>query len=75
MIAGSGPTVIQLGLADTEKLAAFNVNAKKVVIKNMNHIFKEVSHDRQANLQIYSQTELPIKAELVRVIAEFIESE
>ena len=75
MIAGSGLTVIQLGLADTEKLAAFNVNAKKVVIKNMNHIFKEVSHDEQANLQIYSQTELPIKAELVRVIAEFIESE
>ena len=54
MIAGSGPTAIQLGLADAEKLAAFNVNAKKIVIKNMNHIFKEVSHHWQANLQIYS---------------------
>ncbi len=39
----------------------------------MNHIFKEAVLDRQKNIQTYNQQELPIKAELIKVFADFID--
>ncbi|MGI1945703.1 alpha/beta hydrolase [Shewanella glacialipiscicola] len=67
-----GSTDIQVGLMDADKLAAANKKADKVVIKEMNHIFKEATLDKQANYQTYNQPDLPIKPELVKVISEFI---
>lgn len=67
-----GSTDIQVSLMDADKLAAANKNANKVVIKKMNHIFKEATLDRQSNLQTYNQPGLPIKPELVKVIGEFV---
>jgi hypothetical protein len=59
-----GDTDIQVSLTDADNLAIANNKAKKVVIKNMNHIFKQATLNRQANLLTYSQPDLPIKAEL-----------
>jgi alpha-beta hydrolase superfamily lysophospholipase len=67
-----GSTDIQVSLSDAEKLAAANKRAIKVIIQKMNHIFKDASIDRQANLQTYNEPDLPIKPELVQVISEFI---
>ncbi|MGB0938496.1 MAG: alpha/beta hydrolase [Colwellia sp.] len=66
-----GNTDIQVSLTDANNLALANTKAKKVVIENMNHIFKEAPLDRQANLLTYSQPDLPIKAELIKAISEF----
>jgi hypothetical protein len=59
-----GDTDIQVSLTDADNLAIANNKAKKVVFKNMNHIFKQATLNRQANLLTYSQPDLPIKAEL-----------
>jgi pimeloyl-ACP methyl ester carboxylesterase len=67
-----GSTDIQVSLKDADMLAEANKKAEKVVIQNMNHIFKEAPLDRQANFQTYNQSELPIKPELVKVISEFV---
>ncbi|PUA28418.1 MAG: alpha/beta hydrolase [Cellvibrio sp. 79] len=67
-----GSTDIQVSLTDADKLAAANKKANKVVIQEMNHIFKESTLDRQANFQTYNQPELPIKPELAKVISEFV---
>ena len=67
-----GSTDIQVSLTDADKLAAANKKALKTVIINMNHIFKEASLNRQSNFQTYNQPELPIKPELINVIAEFM---
>ncbi len=67
-----GSTDIQVSLNDADKLSVANKKAKKVIIKNMNHIFKEASLDRQSNFQTYNQPELPIKPELIMTISEFI---
>ena len=66
-----GDTDIQVSLTDADNLAIANNKAKKVVIKNMNHIFKQATLNRQANLLTYSQPDLPIKAELIKVISDF----
>ncbi len=67
-----GSTDIQVSLSDADKLSVANKRAKKVIIKNMNHVFKEASLDRQSNFQTYNQPELPIKPELIQAISEFI---
>jgi len=67
-----GTTDIQVSVIDADKLAAANLKADKVVIKKMNHIFKEAPLDRQANLQTYNQPDLPIKSDLVEAIGEFV---
>jgi hypothetical protein len=66
-----GDTDIQVSLTDADNLAIANNKAKKVVFKNMNHIFKQATLNRQANLLTYSQPDLPIKAELIKVISDF----
>ena len=67
-----GSTDIQVSLIDADKLAAANINADKVIIQKMNHIFKEASLDRQSNFKTYNQPDLPIKPELVQVIGDFV---
>lgn len=67
-----GATDIQVSLHNAEKLVAANKHANKVIIQKMNHIFKDVSIDRQSNLLTYNKPDLPIKPELVTVINEFI---
>ena len=38
----------------------------------MNHIFKIVEGDRQANIKTYSDPSLPIANELIKSITDFI---
>lgn len=47
-------------------------NAKLVLLKNMNHVFRIVEGDRQANIATYNMPNLPIDSELVSTISDFI---
>lgn len=67
-----GTTDIQVSVEDAEMLSQSNINAKKVIIENMNHILKEADTDRTKNIQTYSNSKLPLKEELIPVIVNFI---
>ncbi|AXB32912.1 alpha/beta hydrolase [Vibrio campbellii] len=67
-----GNTDIQVSIKDANKLASANKKSQKVIIKKMNHIFKEAPLDTQDNFKTYNQPELPIKSELVQVISQFV---
>lgn len=67
-----GATDIQVSLSDAANLAFANKKAEKVVIENMNHLFKDAPLDRQKNLQTYNNPDLEINTELVQVISKFV---
>lgn len=67
-----GSTDTQVGVGDADNLASANKKADKVIISNMNHIFKEASLDRQLNFQTYNQPDLPIMQELTQAIGKFV---
>lgn len=46
-----------------------------MIVKGMNHIFKEAEAERMKNIATYNQPELPIKPELVEIITDFINQE
>ena len=43
-----------------------------IFIENMNHVFRIVTGDRQANMAAYGNPDLPVADELVKGIADFI---
>jgi len=61
-------------MTDAQALAAGNKSAKFVPIEGMNHILKEVSGDRLAQLPKYSDPTLPVVPVLLDDIAAFIKS-
>jgi pimeloyl-ACP methyl ester carboxylesterase len=66
-----GTSDIQVSIPDANLLAAASPKAQLILIKNMNHIFRLVEGDRDANIATYSKGELPISKELVNSIALF----
>jgi len=68
-----GDTDLQVSVNNANKLASANKSAKKVIIQQMNHIFKQAPLDKQSNFQTYNQPNLPIKVELVNAVSEFIQ--
>ena len=67
-----GDADIQVTVGDAERLAESNANAKLVVIENMNHVLKYSGAGRQKNIATYSQPDLPVNTELLRVIKVFL---
>lgn len=67
-----GTTDIQVKQKDANILHSASKTSRKVIIKGMNHILKEVEIDRFKNLQTYNNPNLPIKEELIKEIVEFI---
>jgi hypothetical protein len=67
-----GTNDIQISVEDAKRLSKANPKAKLVLIDKMNHIFKMVEGDRQANIATYTNPTLPISDELVKSITEFI---
>jgi pimeloyl-ACP methyl ester carboxylesterase len=66
-----GTNDIQVSISDANLLAAASPKAQLILVKNMNHIFRLVEGDRDANIATYSKGELPISEELVNSIALF----
>lgn len=67
-----GTKDIQVTLTDAEFLNKANPKSKLLVIENMNHIFKIVEGDRQANMATYNNPTLPIAQKMVDGIVGFI---
>ena len=69
-----GTTDIQTSMTDANALAAGNPSARFLQIEGMNHILKEVSGDRMAQIPKYSDPSLPVVPKLLDEIAAFIKS-
>ena len=68
-----GDKDIQVGVEEAEKLQSALPAASLFIIENMNHVLKQCdSTDQMKQLTTYSNPELPIKAELISHIVEFI---
>ena len=68
-----GDNDIQVSVAEAEKLAKSQVNAKKVIIPGMTHTLKiALSKETQDNLKTYTDPTLPISKDLVSAITLFI---
>jgi len=67
-----GTTDVQVKVADAEKLKKAKSDATLITIKGMSHIMKEGPADKDANLETYANPTLPLKAELVPDIVDFI---
>lgn len=67
-----GTTDIQVSVEDAKRLQTANSNSKLMLIEGMNHIFKNAEADRMKNFQTYSQPELPLHADLIQGIAQFM---
>lgn len=67
-----GTKDIQVSADDAQRLVKANPKAELVLIENMNHIFKRVTGDKDANIKTYSAPALPIMAELVSSMVAFI---
>jgi alpha/beta superfamily hydrolase len=66
-----GTNDLQVSVEDAKNLTAANNKAQLNLIESMNHIFKIVT-DKQANIASYNDPTLPISAELVKDIVDFI---
>jgi len=67
-----GTNDIQVSVEDAKRLSNANLKAELVLINNMNHIFRIIVGDKQANVATYSKGDLPIANELVKSITNFI---
>lgn len=68
----NGTNDIQVGVEDAKKLSAASPKAKLVLIENMNHIFRKVQGDRQANFATYNNASLPIDQDFIKAVTSFI---
>jgi fermentation-respiration switch protein FrsA (DUF1100 family) len=67
-----GTNDIQVPVQDALLLSKANKHSQLVEIENMNHIFRIVEGDRNANIATYNDASLPIAHELTRSIVSFI---
>lgn len=68
-----GTTDIQVNVKDAKLLSSANKNARLDIVKNMNHILKDVNTtDRTKNIQSYSKPDLPLSKLLCKDIVDFI---
>src|SRR5688572_4566216 len=69
-----GTTDIQTTMEDAKLLASANSRARFVTIEGMNHILKEVSGDRMAQMPKYGDSTLVVVPRVIDEIAAFIRS-
>ena len=68
-----GTTDIQISIADADKLSVANPQAKKIILKNMNHTLKKnVTTIALLQQPCYTDPKYPIHEDLVPCLMEFI---
>ena len=67
-----GTNDLQVSVDDAKRLSKANPKAQLLLIEKMNHIFRILDGNRQANIATYDQPNLPIEPELVKSISDFI---
>ena len=67
-----GTNDIQVTVDDAKLLSKANSQSQLILIDKMNHIFRTVEGDRQANIATYNNATLPLADGFVKDIANFI---
>lgn len=67
-----GTNDIQIPVEDAKRLANANPNAKLILVEKMNHVFRLVKGDRNANLATYNNADFPVSPQMVKNIIDFI---
>ncbi|MCJ7758337.1 MAG: alpha/beta hydrolase [Gillisia sp.] len=70
----NGSFDLQVDSTDAEILNAAAPNSKLVVLKNMNHIFREIKGENLENTKAYNEPNRPLHPELIPVLTDFIKS-
>lgn len=70
-----GTNDLQINEVDAQGLKNGKSDAKLLYLDGMNHVLKNAPSDRAGNLTTYTNPELPLHAELVPAILQFIENE
>ena len=66
-----GTTDLQVTVADAEKLKKAKSDASLEIIPGMNHILKNAPEEKEKNQATYSEPNLPLKPELVKLVVDF----
>lgn len=67
-----GSTDLQTNLKDAEILKDAYSSSNLIVLKDMNHVFKESSDDMMTNLATYSNPELPLHPKLTKTMVTWL---
>ncbi len=67
-----GTKDLQVTEKDAQKLKAAYPAARLVIIPQMNHVLKEAGTNAESNRATYNNPDLPLKAELVKSVSEFV---
>ncbi|PQJ78693.1 alpha/beta hydrolase family protein [Polaribacter porphyrae] len=67
----NGDKDLQVQVTDAENLKEAKPDAKLVIIKNMNHLLKDIQKDED-NMKSYMSPDYPISKELITVISNFV---
>jgi len=67
-----GTNDIQVTVDDAKRLSAARPGSQLLLLENMNHLFRFIDGDRQANLATYNTPEWPLADGFVKAIAAFI---
>jgi pimeloyl-ACP methyl ester carboxylesterase len=67
----NGDKDLQVQVSDAENLKAAKPNAELVIIKNMNHVLKEIQKEED-NMKSYMTPNFPISKQLIQTIIEFV---
>lgn len=70
----NGSFDIQVDTVDAEILHKAHPGAKLEIIKNMNHIFREINGDNLENTKAYNESHRPLHPELIPLLIDFIAS-
>ncbi len=63
---------MRMGTVDAKRLAAANPKAKLLLIEGMNHVLKEVPHDREKQMASYSDPNLLLAPDFLPGVVEFV---
>ena len=67
----NGDKDIQVGIEDAKKLYSANPSSNLVIVKNMNHVLKNIDNEED-NLKSYYSDNFPLSGEFIRKIRTFI---
>ncbi len=67
-----GTNDIQVTVEDARRLSKANPKANLVLMNKMNHVFRTVEGDSNANLATYNNFNLPLAEGFVKDISDFI---
>ncbi|TXD51946.1 MULTISPECIES: alpha/beta hydrolase [unclassified Polaribacter] len=67
----NGDKDVQVEVSNAQNLKKAKPDAKLVIIKNMNHVLKDIQKDED-NMKSYYSSEYPISKQLIQTILEFV---